>query len=121
MAIGVRVQLRWVDDPEDTPVIVDLHIDSLENRQVVSQWPMLGLSGSTMPQRDGVLWPFVLHRDGQIDWGYGLGEDRRNRFGRTDLLDGPIRAGRRVHIIDGDGDWLYEIRSVAQYGEPALD
>lgn len=37
-----------------------------------------------------------------------------------ELLDGPIRAGRRVHIIDGDGDWLYEIRSVAQCGEPAL-
>ncbi|HEY8262718.1 MAG TPA: hypothetical protein VIG55_16015 [Methylosinus sp.] len=105
--LDVRVIALWRDDRTECPLTIDLRIDAA-SRRVVSSWDCFGvcdLAGENCR-------PFVLRRDGRIDFGAGA----RERW-RTDLREAIMRVGERfmVHWNECDAG-SYEIVKVAELG-----
>lgn len=105
--LDMRVLALWRDDRTECPLTFDLRIDAA-TRRIVSPWESFGacdLDG-------GKCRPFVLRRDGAIDFGAGAREGWR-----TDVRDAIIRVGERFTVFWNDSDCgLYEIVKVAALG-----
>lgn len=108
--LDVRILALWRDDRTECPLTLDLRIDSME-RRIVSHWEVFGacdLNGDKCR-------PFVLRRDGAIDFGAGA----RERW-RTDIRDVVIRVGERFAVFWNERDHgSYEIVKVAALGAKA--
>jgi hypothetical protein len=105
--LDVRVLALWRDDRTECPLTLDLRIDA-ESRRVISHWETFGacdLSG-------GQCRPFVLRRDGALDFGVGAAE-----AWRTDLRSVVIKVGERFTMHWNERDFgVYEIVKVASLG-----
>jgi hypothetical protein len=108
--LDVRVIALWRDDRTESPLTFDLRIDAV-GRRVVSAWDCFGscdLSGEKCR-------PFVLRRDGRIDFGAGARESWR-----TDLREAVMRVGERFVVHWNECDFgSYEIVKVAALGAKA--
>ena len=74
-ARDVRVLALWRDDPREAPMTIDARIDGA---RIVSTWDLFGafaLDGDSVR-------PFILRRDGRID--FGLGRELAIRPARSD-------------------------------------
>ncbi|MBI1868851.1 MAG: hypothetical protein HYS06_11265 [Methylocystis sp.] len=105
--VDVRILAQWRDDRSECPLTIDLRIDAASKR-VVSHWEVFGacdLYGDKCR-------PFVLRRDGAIDFGAGMRESWR-----TDVRDIIIRVGERFTVSWNEQDsGAYEIVKVAALG-----
>lgn len=99
-----RLIARWVDDPTESPLAVDLHL--AEGRVT---GPSLAFGCIDW---EGARRPFVLDASGLIDFGA-----EPDRHWRTDLRDATMRVGEtfRIHWRDGD-EGLYRIVKIAAPG-----
>lgn len=108
--VDIRILALWRDDRTECPLTLDLRIDTM-SRRVVSHWETFGAC-----DLDG--WscrPFVLRRDGAIDFGVGAHESWR-----TDIRDAAIRVGERFTVFWNEHDsGVYEIVKVAALGVKA--
>lgn len=108
--LDVRILAQWRDDRTECPLTLDLRIDAASKR-VVSHWEVFGacdLYGDNCR-------PFVLRRNGAIDFGGGTREAPRHW--RTDLRDSVIRVGERFTLRWNEQDsGIYEIVKVAALG-----
>jgi hypothetical protein len=105
--LDVRVLALWRDDRTECPLTLDLRIDA-ESRRVISHWETFGacdLMGDKCR-------PFVLRRDGALDFGAVAAE-----AWLTDVRNVVIKVGERftVHWNERDSG-LYEIVKVASLG-----
>lgn len=108
--LDVRVHALWRDDRTECPFTLDLRIEA-GSRRVVSHWEVFGacdLDGDKCR-------PFVLRRDGAIDFGVGAHE----RW-RTDIREAIIRVGERFTLYWNEHDrGVYEVVKVAALGAKA--
>lgn len=99
----MRIHARWRDDPREAPMTVDARIDGA---RIVSTWDLFGafaLDGDSAR-------PFILRRDGRID--FGLGE-----HWRTNLREGTIKVGSDFGVWFNESDsGLYRIVKIAALG-----
>jgi hypothetical protein len=104
--LDVRVLALWRDDRTESPLTFDLRID-VATRHIVSNWHCFGAC-----DLDGEKFrPFVLRRDGAIDFGVGA------HNWRTDLRETAMRVGERFTVHWNECDCgLYEIVKVAALG-----
>lgn len=109
MADGMhRVVCVSTDDGfEEYPYVVDIFLS--EGRPLKDRY-YFGFTGRFGAE----LWPFVLNRDGQTD--FGSGADDAARFGRFNILDKSITVGELVTVTERDMDdnksteWIYRIK-----------
>ncbi|HMK91207.1 MAG TPA: hypothetical protein VK446_16445 [Methylocystis sp.] len=105
-ARDVRLLALWRDDPLVAPMTVDLRLDA--KGAVVSAWDLFGafdLDGAECR-------PFVLRRDGGID--FGAGDERR---WRTNLRDAAVAVDARFTVRWNDADsGVYRIVKIAALG-----
>ena len=99
----MRILALWRDDPREAPLTVDARI---EDARIISAWDLFGafaLDGDSGR-------PFVLRRDGRIDFG-------RGENWRTDLREATIKVGSDfvVWFNESDGG-LYRIVKIAALG-----
>jgi len=98
-----RILALWRDDPRVAPLMIDVRI---EDARIVSTWELFGafaLDG------DGAR-PFVLRRDGRIDFGHG-------ESWRTDLREATIKVGSEFVVWFNESDrGLYRIVKIAALG-----
>jgi hypothetical protein len=105
--LDVRVLALWRDDRTECPLTFDLRIDAT-TRQIVSHWETFGACDLGGERRR----PFVLRRDGAIDFGAGSTE-----AWRTDIRDATMKVGERFTLFWNERDaGLYEIVKVASLG-----
>lgn len=105
-ARDVRLLALWRDDPTEAPMTLDLRIDA--RGVVVSTWDLFGafdLDGAHCR-------PFILRRDGAIDFGAASPE-----LWRTNLRDIAIAVNAlfTVHWNDADSG-VYKIVKIAALG-----
>lgn len=102
----IRLLALWCDDPTEAPMTVDLRLDAAG--RVASNWDVFGAF-----DLDGVRCrPFVLRRDGAIDFG-AAGEIHW----RTDLRSIAVAVNARFTVQWNDADsGVYEIVKVAELG-----
>jgi hypothetical protein len=102
----VRLKALWRDDPTEAPLTLDLRIDA--SGAVVSSWDLFGafdLDGARHR-------PFVLRRDGALD--FGCADEAR---WRTDLRATSIKVGARFTVVWNESDsGVYEIVKLAVLG-----
>jgi hypothetical protein len=102
-----RLIAIWRDDPTEARMTLDLRID-VATRRLVSPWDLFGafdLDGAACR-------PFVLRRDGAIDFG----AETRERW-RTDLREAPMKIGARFFIWwNAEDKGEYEIVKLAELG-----
>jgi hypothetical protein len=105
--LDVRVLALWRDDRTECPLTFDLRIDAA-SRRIVSHWDIFGAC-----DLDGARFrPFVLRRDGAIDFGAGAAE-----AWRTDVRDIAMKVGERFTLCWNERDvGVYEIVKVASLG-----
>ena len=105
-ARDVRLLALWRDDPTEAPMTLDLRIDARGG--VVSTWDVFGafdLDGAACR-------PFVLRRDGAIDFGSGSRENWR-----TDLREMAIVVNALFTLRWNDADsGVYKIVKIAALG-----
>jgi hypothetical protein len=98
-----RILALWRDDPREAPMTIDARI---EDMRIVSTWELFGaftLDG------DGAR-PFVLRRDGRIDFG-------RGESWRTNLREATVKVGTEFVIWFNESDsGLYRIVKIAELG-----
>lgn len=108
--IDVRVLALWRDDRTECPITLDLRVDRA-SRRVASHWEAFGACDLNGEQCR----PFVLRRDGAIDFGMGAQETWR-----TDIREAIIRVGERFAVCWNAHDrGIYEIVKVAALGAKA--
>ncbi len=102
----VRMLALWRDDPTEAPMTLDLRLDSAH--AVASIWDLFGAFDLDGPRCR----PFVLRRDGVIDFGANSPEKWR-----ADLRDIAIvvNALFTVHWNDADSG-VYKIVKIAALG-----
>lgn len=104
-AHNVRLLALWRDDPTEAPMTVDLRIDGV---RLASPWDLFGAFDLDGPGCR----PFVLRRDGAIDFGAGQGE----RW-RTNLREAELKVGARFVVWWNDADGgAYQIVKIAVLG-----
>jgi hypothetical protein len=100
----VRLIAQWRDDPTEALMSVDLRVEAF---RLAAPWDVFGavdLDGAR-PR------PFVLRRDGSIDFG-----DVADRW-RTDLRDTEIRVGTLFTVWFNETDQgSYKIVKLAELG-----
>jgi hypothetical protein len=98
-----RILALWRDDPREVPMTIDARI---EDMRIVSTWELFGafaLDGDGMR-------PFVLRRDGRIDFG-------RGESWRTNLREAKVKVGTEFVIWFNESDsGLYRIVKIAELG-----
>jgi hypothetical protein len=105
--LDIRVIAQWRDDRTECPLTFDLRIDA-ESRRVISHWETFGACDLYGEKRR----PFVLRRDGAIDFGAGAAD-----AWRTDVRDVVVKVGERFTVYWNERDCgLYEIVKVASLG-----
>jgi hypothetical protein len=106
-ARDVRLKALWRDDPTEAALTLDLRLDA-ETAAILSPWECFGafdLEGAQCR-------PFVLRRDGAMDFGAGSAY----RW-RTDLRGFRPRVGVRFRVHWNEADsGEYEIVKIAQLG-----
>jgi hypothetical protein len=102
----VRLLALWRDDPTEAPMTVDLRLD--EAGRVISNWDVFGAFDLDGAKRR----PFVLRRDGAIDFGA-----MAPSAWRTDLraIAIAVNAHFAVHWNEADTG-VYRIVKVAALG-----
>jgi hypothetical protein len=104
MTRSVRLIAQWRDDPTEALMTVDLRADGL---RFAATWDVFGaidLDGAR-PR------PFILRRDGRID--FGEGADRW----RTDLRDAELKVGTLFTVWFNETDHgVYKIVKIAEPG-----
>jgi hypothetical protein len=112
------VRARWIStelaeelDPLDHQVTIDLMIDRDTEMAVGKQFCM-GLYGS--PVRD-YLYPFILKRDGTVDYGQWCSEaGQEDRLQNFNALSRPIRIGEIATFRDSDCDWVMRLVQIQE-------
>jgi hypothetical protein len=103
-ARSIRLIAQWRDDPTEALMSVDLRIDGL---RLAAPWDLFGaidLDGAR-PR------PFILRRDGSIDFG-----DSPDRW-RTDLRGTEFRVGTLFTVWFNETDQgTYRIVKLAELG-----
>jgi hypothetical protein len=103
----VRVLALWRDDTLQAPLTVDVRVDA--SATIASIWDVFGafdLDGSDCR-------PFVLRRDGVIDFG----ANARDLAWSTDLRDKTMKVGVRFIVRWNEEDQgEYEIVKIAELG-----
>jgi hypothetical protein len=108
--LDVRILAAWIDDPLQSPITVDVRI-AAETHRIVGRWSMFG---ATAIGTDACR-PFVLTRDGRMD--FGEGRRAPDRYWRTDLLEREIVVGQRFAVEWSGGDsGTFVIEKVARLG-----
>jgi len=103
----VRLKALWRDDPTEAPLTLDLRVEAASGA-ILSSWDLFG----AFDLDGGNCRPFVLRRDGAIDFGAGA----PYRW-RTDLRSRPIKIGARFRVYwNGTDSGEYEIVKIAQLG-----
>jgi hypothetical protein len=104
----LRVIALWRDDPTEARLSVDMRIDA--TGRVRSVWDVFGAFDLDGPHCQ----PFILRRDGAIDFGASHNEKRQ---WRTNLRDAEIRVGAEFIIWWNDEDCgVYKIVKLAALG-----
>lgn len=107
--LDVRVLALWRDDRAQCPLTIDLRID-VASKRLVGRWDVFGacdLDGDECR-------PFVLRRDGAIDFGAAR---EGARAWRADIRDIVVRVGERFTVRWNEQDsGVYEIVKVAALG-----
>lgn len=102
----LRLKALWRDDPTEAPMTLDLRVDA--DGRVVSTWDIFGafdLDGAE-PR------PFILRRDGRLDFGAQDGGPWR-----TNLRDCLVKIGLRYLVYWNERDnGEYEIVKLAELG-----
>lgn len=102
-ARDVRLVALWRDDPQEAPMTIDARIDEM---RIVSTWELFGAFSL---DADGVR-PFVLRRDGRIDFGH-------DENWRTDLRGATIKVGSEFSVWFNESDsGRYRIVKIAMLG-----
>ncbi|MBM3561820.1 MAG: hypothetical protein FJX16_06905 [Alphaproteobacteria bacterium] len=102
-ARDMRILALWRDDPREAPMTIDARI---EETRIVSTWELFGAFGL---DGDGAR-PFVLRRDGRIDFG-------RGESWRTELREATIRVGSEFAVWFNERDsGVYRIVKIAALG-----
>jgi hypothetical protein len=103
IARDMRILALWRDDPREAPMTIDARI---HDARIASTWELFGafaLDGDSVR-------PFVLRRDGQIDFG-------RGESWRTDLREATIKIGSDFAVWFNKSDsGLYRIVKIAALG-----
>src|SRR6266567_1118903 len=117
MTTFVRVKLEYdpVGGEDRSPVDnffeFDLKID--DQRRVVGKWDVFGQC-----IEDGQWYPFVMRRNGDIEFNYGDGETETYSSNLRDLI---IRIGEPVRVWSGEqrggSPWPYVIKKITVLGE----
>ncbi|GLI93475.1 hypothetical protein [Methylocystis echinoides] len=101
---AIRLIAQWRDDPTEALMSVDLRVDET---RLAAPWDVFGaidLDGAH-PR------PFILRRDGSID--FGAGPDRW----RTDLRNAEMKVGTLFTVWFNDADHgTYKIVKLAELG-----
>ena len=102
-----RMKALWRDDPTEAPMTIDLRLDA-QTRSISAPWDLFGafdLDGDNSR-------PFILRRDGKIDFGVGA----PHRW-QTDLRGLRVGVGARFLVIWNEIDaGEYEVVKVARLG-----
>ncbi|MDP3553935.1 hypothetical protein [Methylocystis sp.] len=102
-ARDVRIVALWRDDPKAAPMTIDARID---DARIVSTWDLFGAFAL---DADG-LRPFILRRDGRIDFGFG-------ESWRSDLREATIKVGSEFSVWFNESDsGRYRIVKLAVLG-----
>lgn len=103
-ARSVRLIAQWRDDPTEALMTLDLR---MEGDRFAAPWDVFGaidLDGAR-PR------PFILRRDGRID--FGPGADRW----RTDLREAELKVGTLFSVWFNEADCgTYKIVKIAELG-----
>ena len=105
-ARDVRLLALWRDDPTEAPMTIDVRLD--EDGALVSAWDVFGafdLDGASCR-------PFVLRRNGELDFGAGDG-----RRWRTDLRSAALCVNACFTVQWNEADsGVYRIVKIAELG-----
>jgi len=105
-ARDIRVLALWRDDPTEAPLTLDLRID--DSGAIVSTWDAFG----AVDLDGAACLPFVLRRDGAIDFGAGA-----EKAWRTNLRDTALKVGALFHVHWNETDsGVYKIVKIAELG-----
>ena len=103
-ARDARIIALWRDDPTEARMTIDIRIS--ENR-CASPWDVFGAFDLDGPRAR----PFILRRDGRIDFGAG------RETWRTDLREAELRVGDEFTVWFNDADaGVYRIVKIAALG-----
>ncbi|MGD9544545.1 MAG: hypothetical protein AB7F41_01305 [Methylocystis sp.] len=99
----MRILALWRDDPREAPMTIDARIDGA---RIVSTWDVFG----AFALDDARARPFILRRDGTIDFG-------RGENWRTDLREATMNVGSVFTVWFNESDsGLYRIVKIAALG-----
>jgi hypothetical protein len=102
-ARDIRLVALWRDDPTEARMTVDLRI---QGSSVVSGWDVFGAI-----DLDGRARPFILRRDGRIDFGYS------QEGWRTDLREAEMNVGSVFTVWFNETDsGAYKVVKIAALG-----
>ncbi|BDV40637.1 hypothetical protein DSM21852_38900 [Methylocystis bryophila] len=97
----------WRDDPTEATMTVDIRLDA-ETGSILAPWDLFGafdLDGDRSR-------PFILRRDGEIDFGASAA-----RRWRTNLRDLRVGVGARFQVYWNESDaGDYEVVKIARLG-----
>lgn len=82
------------------PFVFDLLCDG---DRAVPHAPMGGWWGRI---KSSSLWPFVLHVNGNMDFGSDPEDDQSERYWKTNLFEIEINVGSKVILTDSSGEVL---------------
>lgn len=103
-ARNIRLVAQWREDPSEAPMTLDLRVEDL---RVASPWDLFG----AFDLDGGLPRPFILRRDGRIDFG------RNADDWRTDLRNTEIRVGALFEVWFNETDsGNYKIVKLAELG-----
>ncbi|MFO1102239.1 MAG: hypothetical protein U1E20_04965 [Methylocystis sp.] len=98
-----RILALWRDDPREAPMTIDARI---EETRIVSTWDLFGAFALDSDSAR----PFILRRDGGIDFG-------RGESWRTNLREATVKVGSEFVIWFNERDsGLYRIVKIAALG-----
>jgi hypothetical protein len=107
----MRVIARWIDDPTESPVIIDLLVE-VASLRVVGPSAAFGCVDLDGPNQRA----FVLDASGRMDFGPAVSD----RYWQTDLVATRIAHGETFQIFWRDGDsGSYKIVKIATPGSKA--
>jgi hypothetical protein len=100
----IRLIAQWRDDPTEALMSVDLRIEGIA---LVARWDLFGAFDCDGSRSR----PFILRRDGRIDFGAGAAP------WRTDLRSAEIKIGETFLVWFNDADHgQYKIVKLAELG-----
>ena len=106
----VRLLAQWRDDPTEAPMTLDLR---LRDGRCAAFWDLFGAFDLNGPGAR----PFILRRDGKIDFGAGSPDDWR-----TDLREAEMRIGAFFTIwFNAVDSGVYKIVKIAAPGSRECD